>query len=36
METLFHLVTLYKNLPSPKGNLYVFNNKIERISYDIW
>ena len=35
VETLFHLVTLYKHLPSPKDNLYVFNSKIERISYDI-
>ena len=32
VETLFHLVTLYKHLPSPKNNSYVFNNKIERIS----
>ena len=30
-----HLVTLYKYLPSPKDNLYVFNSKIERISYDV-
>ena len=35
VETLFHLVTLYKHLPSPKNNSYVLNNKIERISYDI-
>ena len=32
VETLFHLVTLYKHLPSPKNNSYVLNNKIERIS----
>ena len=35
VESLFHLVTLFKHPPSPKDNLYAFNKKIERISYYI-